>query len=163
MQPRSWLAFCDCALPGHVEFAVNQRPQVLLLRTAFNPFFTPACIYAFFCPVPGSEPCTWPCWTLWGLQMPLLKPAQVPVDDIPSFQSVNHTTQTVIISKLAQGALSASVLPTKISNSFGPYTNAWGTPLTTVLQLDMELLTCEHPSNSVPTEWSINQISVFTV
>jgi len=29
---------CQCTLPGHVEFLVNQHPQVLLLRAALNPF-----------------------------------------------------------------------------------------------------------------------------
>jgi len=31
---------CECTLPGHAELLVNQLPQVLLLRTALNPFCT---------------------------------------------------------------------------------------------------------------------------
>jgi len=29
---------CQCTLSGHVQFLINQHPQVLLGRAAFNPF-----------------------------------------------------------------------------------------------------------------------------
>ena len=40
---------------------------------------------------------------------PPLQPVQVPLNGIPSLQRVNHTTQLVVLGKLAEGALSPTV------------------------------------------------------
>jgi len=40
---------------------------------------------------------------------PPLKPVQVPLDGIPSFQRVNRTTQLSVVGKLAEGALDPTV------------------------------------------------------
>ena len=40
---------------------------------------------------------------------PPLKPVKVPMDSIPSFQHVNHTTELGVISKLAEDALNPTV------------------------------------------------------
>jgi len=42
----------------------------------------------------------------------MLKPVQIPLDDIPPFSCVNCTTQLGVISKLAEGALNLIVYVT---------------------------------------------------
>lgn len=56
-----------------------------------------------------------------GCRHSSLKPAQVPLAGIPFFQSFHHTTQSGIISKLAQGALNVILFYQQMSNSFSSY------------------------------------------
>lgn len=52
---------------------------------------------------------------------PILKPVQIPQDDIPSLQSVNCSTGLGVICKLAEGTLDLmSMLLTKFLNSTRP-------------------------------------------
>ena len=94
---------------AHVEFPINQHPQVLLSRSALNPFSTQP---AF---VPGVALTHVQDLALGLVELhdvrtgPLLKPVKVPMDDIPSLQHVSCTTQIGVIGKHAEGALNPTV------------------------------------------------------
>ncbi|KAK4827794.1 hypothetical protein QYF61_021747 [Mycteria americana] len=100
---------CKRTLLGHVDLVINQQPQVLLLRSALNPFSTQAVFVFGIAPthvqdlalglVELHEACTGPS----------LKPVKVPLDGIPSLQSIDCTTQLGVVSKLAEGALNPTV------------------------------------------------------
>ena len=99
-QDTAGLLHCECTLLGHIELLINRHPQGLLLGAAFNPFSTqPAFVLGIVLThvmdlalhlVELHEVCTGP----------PLKPAQVPLDDIPSLECVNCTTQLGVIGKL---------------------------------------------------------------
>lgn len=82
-----------------------------------------------------------------------LRCLQAPLDGIPSFQSVNSTTQFCVFGKVAEGALDPTVHVTD-KDAKCPNTNPWGTTLVTGLHLDIELFTailqCKPPVNPYP-------------
>ena len=110
MQPRIWsLLACEHTFPGHVDFLINQQPQVLLLRAALNPFSTqPVSVLGIvlthlqdlaFGLVGLYEVCTGP----------PLEPVKVPLHGIPSLQCVDCTTYLGVVGKLAEVALDGTV------------------------------------------------------
>ncbi|GAB0183112.1 cAMP-dependent protein kinase inhibitor alpha [Grus japonensis] len=100
---------CKRTLLAHVELLINQYPQVLLLRAAFNSFFTQPVVLL------GIEPTHVQDLALGLVELhevhigPPLQPVKVPLDGIPSLQRVNHTTQLGVVSNLAEGALDPTV------------------------------------------------------
>jgi len=83
---------CKHTLLGHVELLVNQHPQVLLGRAALNPFSIQPVFVLDIAPTNVQEP------ALGLVELhkvhtgPPLKPVKVPLDVIPYFQCVGHTT-----------------------------------------------------------------------
>jgi len=100
---------CEHTLPGRVGLLLNQHPKVLLLKAAFNPFSTqPVFVFGIALtqvqnPALGlvelHEVCTGP----------PIKPVGVPLDDVPSLQRVDRTTQLGVVGKLDEGALNPAV------------------------------------------------------
>ena len=95
-------------LLGHVELLINQHPQVLLLRAALNPFSAQPVFVLGIALTHVQD-------LAHGLVEPhevrtgpALKPVQVPLDDIPSLQRVDRTTQLGVICRFAEGALNPS-------------------------------------------------------
>lgn len=73
---------------------------------------------------------------------PLFNPVQVPLDGIPSFCSINCTTQFTVISKPTEGALDP--LPRsliKMLKRTGTKTDPWEALLVADFHLAIELLT----------------------
>jgi len=96
-------------VPGHVELAVNQHPQVLLLRAALNPFSAQPVFVLGIAPAHVQDlalDLVEPCEVRTG---PFLNPVKVPLGDIFFLQCVNCTTQLGVVGKLAEGALSPTV------------------------------------------------------
>ena len=83
---------------------------------------------------------------------PRLQLVQVPADNILSFWCVSCTTQLGVICKLAEGALDPTVCVSlmNILHSAGPNIDPRGTPIVTILHLDIDPLTATlwlRPSN----------------
>ncbi|GAB0206720.1 mitochondrial enolase superfamily member 1 [Grus japonensis] len=105
---------CKHTLLTHVELLINQYPQVLLLRAAFNPFSTQPIV------VLGNAPTHVQDLALGLVELHAvhtgspLQPVKVPLDGIPPLQGVDHTTQLGVVGNLAEGALDPTVhLPDK--------------------------------------------------
>ncbi|KAK4806151.1 hypothetical protein QYF61_001078 [Mycteria americana] len=100
---------CEHTLLAHVQLFVHQYPQVLLCRTALNPFI-PQPVW-----IPGVAPTQVQDLALGLVEPhevrtgPRLQPVKVPLDGIPSLRHVNCTTQLGVICKLAEGALNPTV------------------------------------------------------
>jgi len=99
---------CEHTLAGHAELLINQHPQVLLLRAALNPFSAQPVFVLGIALTHVQD-------LAHGLVEPhevrtgpALKPVQVPLDDIPSLQRVDRTTQLGVICRFAEGALNPS-------------------------------------------------------
>ncbi|KAK4828488.1 hypothetical protein QYF61_026759 [Mycteria americana] len=100
---------CKCTLLGHVEFLINQHPQVLLLRAALNPFSAQH-VFVLGIVLTHVQDLALGLVELHKVRRgPPLKPVKVPLDGIPSLQRVDHTTQLGVIGKLAEGALNPTV------------------------------------------------------
>ncbi|GAB0186614.1 mitochondrial enolase superfamily member 1 [Grus japonensis] len=100
---------CKRTLPAHVELFINQHPQVLLLRAAFNPFLAQPVVVLGIA-LTHMQDLALGLVELHEFRMgPPLQPVKVPLDGIPSLQRVNHTTQLGVIGKLAEGALDPTV------------------------------------------------------
>jgi len=99
------LLACKCTLVAHVQLFTHQYPQVLLGRAALNPF-TPQPVLIVGVALTQVKDFALGLVELHVVHMgPLLKLVQVPLDCIPSFKCVNHTTQLGVIWQLAQDAL----------------------------------------------------------
>jgi len=100
---------CECTLLGHVELLINEHLQVLLLRAALNPVSTQPVLIPGFSPTCGQD---LPLGLVELHEVPAgppLKPVKIPLDGIPFFQRVDHTTHPGVNSKLAEGALNPTV------------------------------------------------------
>ncbi|KAK4823599.1 hypothetical protein QYF61_003799 [Mycteria americana] len=100
---------CERTLLAHVWLFIHQYLQVLLSRTALNPFIPQPVLIPGVAPTQGQDPAL-------GLVephevhiVPLLQLVQVPLDGILSLRHVNRTTQLGVICKLAEGALNPAV------------------------------------------------------
>jgi len=100
---------CERTFQAHVELLIHQYPQVLLLRAALEPLSAQPVLVFGIAPTHVQD-------LVLGLAElhavhtgPPLQPVKVPLNGIPSLQSVNHTTQLGVIGKLAEGALGPTV------------------------------------------------------
>lgn len=88
-QPRVCLAICNM-----VSFlstnSPSRSPQGCHLSILHS-----ACICAWVCPSPGAWPCTWLCWTWWGLHRTTPPACQRPSGwhPIPPGCQLHHTVQ----------------------------------------------------------------------
>lgn len=105
---------CKCTRPAHVQPFNDQFPQVILIRATLNPFITQPEL------LPGISLNQVLNFAV-GLVEPhdvamnlLLKLFMVPLDDIPSFQCVNCTTQLDVLYKIAVVALNPFVIDKNI-------------------------------------------------
>ncbi|PKU42690.1 rna-directed dna polymerase from mobile element jockey-like [Limosa lapponica baueri] len=107
---------CKCTLPAHVELLIHQHPQVLLLRAALNLFSSQPVFVSGIALTQVQDP------ALGLVELhevhtgPPLQPVQVPLDGIPSLQSVDRTTLGVI-RKLAESTLSRGIDTVHITNN----------------------------------------------
>ena len=100
---------CEHTLLGHVELLVNQHSQVLLGRAAFN-LFSAQPLFLLGIALAHVQDLAFSPVELCEVHMgPTLKPVQVPLDGIPSFQGVDGATQLDVIGKLAEGTLYSTV------------------------------------------------------
>jgi len=100
---------CKCALPAHVELLIHQYPQVLLLRTTLESLSTQP-VLVFGIALTQMQDLALGLVELHVVHAgPPLQPVKVPLNGIPSLQSINHTTQLGVIGKLVEGALSPTV------------------------------------------------------
>jgi len=95
--------------PAHVELLTHRYPQVLLLRAALKPLSAQPVLVSGIAPTHVQDLAL----GLVALHVvhsgPPLQPVKVPLDGVPSLQSVNPTTQLGVVSRLAEGALSPTV------------------------------------------------------
>ena len=92
-----------------LSFLYNQWPQVLLLRSAFNPFSAQPVFVLGITLTPVQDLALGLVELHEACMGPPLKPVKVPLDGIPSLQHVDRTTQLGVIGKLAEGALNPTV------------------------------------------------------
>ncbi|KAK4826593.1 hypothetical protein QYF61_010355 [Mycteria americana] len=116
--------------------AVLQDLQVLPCRAALNPFMPQPILILGIAPTQAQD---------LGLGLvelhevykaPLLQPVKVPLDGIPSLKCINFTTQLGVISKLADGALNATV--SVINKIIEQYSSQCGLLKDTTYQLKVE-------------------------
>ncbi|PKU39142.1 hypothetical protein llap_10552 [Limosa lapponica baueri] len=111
MQPRMrlafWAASAHCWLM--LSFSITNTPQDIFIRTALNPLFAQP-VFVLGTAVTQLQDLALGPVELYEVCMGgPLKPVQVPVDDIPSFQCVDRSTQPGVISKLAEGAVNLTI------------------------------------------------------
>lgn len=58
---------CKNTLPTRSRFYIHPYPQALLLEAALNPLTSQFVLILGCCAKTGVRPCTWLCWTSWGL------------------------------------------------------------------------------------------------
>lgn len=97
---------------GYVEFFIKQYPQVLLLKAALRLFPTQFVFLLGIVPTHLQDLAVRPIEFHEVCMSPLLKPIQVPLDGTSSLQCVSHITQFGVVSRLADGAFSLTVLVT---------------------------------------------------
>ena len=135
MQPRILWAF-KAARAHHwlmSSFSFTRRKsQVLLHRAVFNEFFSQPVHIFGIAPAKGQH------FARILVELHLVhmdsccKPAQLPLDSVPSFCCVNCTTQLGVVSKRAEGVLNFTIhLNDKLKNT-GPKMDPWRTALLTV-------------------------------
>ncbi|PKU40461.1 hypothetical protein llap_9237 [Limosa lapponica baueri] len=145
------------------------HPQVLLLRAALNPFSAQPVFVLGIAPTQVQDLARGLVELYEVHTGPPLKPVQDLLDDIPSIQCVDRTTQLGVVSKLAEGVLNSTV---HVSNKdvqqhwsqFQPLRNAthqWS-PLG-LRAIDHDPWNVDHPANSLSTEWSIHQIHLSPI
>jgi len=100
---------CKCTLLAHVELLIHQYPQVFLLRAALEPLSAQPVLVFGIAPTHMKELAPGLVELHAVHTGPPLQPVKVPLNGIPSLQSVNHTTQLVVVGKLDEGALSPTV------------------------------------------------------
>ena len=146
---------CEGTLPGPVALFINQHPQVILGR-ALQPVLCP-CPWDFSSP--GAGPCTWSCWTSWGLHMPTSQTCQSPSGWHPFPPACQPHDTTVCHQQTRWGCAWYHCLLslTKMLSSTCPNTNPSGTPLITGVHLDIEQLTASLWA------WPFNQFLVHQV
>jgi len=96
---------CKCTLLGHIEFLINQHPQVLLLRADLNPFSAQPVSVLGIAPTHVKGLALGLVEFHEVLTGPPLTPVNVPLDGIPSLQHVNHTTDFGVFGKFAESVL----------------------------------------------------------
>ncbi|PKU46206.1 hypothetical protein llap_3480 [Limosa lapponica baueri] len=111
MRRRMWLPFW--ALSAHcwvmLSFSSTNTPQVLLLRAALNPFSAQP-VFVLGITLTRMQDLTFGLVEFYEVGMRTdLKPVQVPLDGLPSFQCINSTTQLGVTSNLAKGALNPTI------------------------------------------------------
>ncbi|GAB0208711.1 hypothetical protein GRJ2_003336800 [Grus japonensis] len=92
-------------LPAHIQLAVDQHPQVLFLRAAFQPLCPKSVVLhgVVVAQVQDSalsivEPHT------VGLGS-LIQPVQIPLQRLPTLKQINTIAQLGVVCKLTEGAL----------------------------------------------------------
>lgn len=91
-----------------------------------------------------------------------LKPVEVPLEGIPSLQSVNCISQSAVIGNLLRlNLIPLSKLLAKMLERGGPITDPWGMIHVTGLHLDNELLTATLGLWAPPNPSSIHQNLCF--
>ncbi|KAK4830689.1 hypothetical protein QYF61_012858 [Mycteria americana] len=92
-------------LLAHIQAAVNQHPQVLFHRAAFQPLFPKPVALHGVVVTQVQDPAL-------GLvkphtigPSPSIQPVQVPLQSLPTLQQINTSTQFGVICKLTEGAL----------------------------------------------------------
>jgi len=96
-------------LLGHAEFLINKHPKVLFLRAAPNPFSAQPVFVLGIAPTHAQAHALGSAGRHEVHTGPPLKPVKLPLDGIPSLQSVDHTTQLGVISKIAEHALNPTI------------------------------------------------------
>ncbi|NWX21281.1 ARMC4 protein, partial [Aegotheles bennettii] len=91
-------------LTAHVELLISQHTQGLLLWTVLNPFSTQPVLVHGIAPIHVQDLALGLVELHVVCMGPPLKPVKVPLDDIPSLQCVDCTTQLGVVGKLAKGA-----------------------------------------------------------
>ena len=92
---------CKRTLPAHVELLINQYPQVLLLRAAFNPFLAQPIFMLGIAPTHVQDLARGRVELHAVCTGPPLQSVKVPLDVIASLQRVDPTTQLGVVGKLA--------------------------------------------------------------
>jgi len=108
---------CKRTLVAHVQLFICKYLQVLLSRSARNPF-TPQPVL-----IAGVAPTQVQNFALGLVEShevhtgPFLELVQVPLDGIPSFWCLNRTTHLGVICRLAEGALNLAKSLMKMLNT----------------------------------------------
>ena len=112
-----------CALLAHVEFLINQHPQVFLFRATLNTLINQT-VFVLGITQTQVQDLAPGLTELYEVNTgPPLEPLKVPLDGIPSLKHINCTIQLGVICKLRVHLIPLSMLLTKMSSSAIPTTD----------------------------------------
>ncbi|KAK4821248.1 hypothetical protein QYF61_016547 [Mycteria americana] len=125
-------------LLAHIQAAVNQHPQVLLCRAAFQPLF-PKPVALHGVAVAQVQDLTLGLVEPHTIDLgPSIQPVRIPLQSLPTLKHINTPAQFGVICNLLRAhSIPSSRSLIKILNRTGPKTEPWGTPLVTGCQLDL--------------------------
>ncbi|KAK4820022.1 hypothetical protein QYF61_017695 [Mycteria americana] len=92
-------------LLAHIQAAVDQHPQVLFLRAAFQPLFPKPVALRGVAVAQVQDPALGLVKPHTIYLIPSIQPVQVPLQSLPTLQQINTPTQLGVICKLTEGAL----------------------------------------------------------
>ncbi|KAK4812179.1 hypothetical protein QYF61_009071 [Mycteria americana] len=92
-------------LPAHVQLAVNQHPQVLFHRAAFQPLFPKPVVLHGVVVTEAQDPALGIVEPHTIDLGPSIQPVQIPLQSSPTLRQINTLTQFGVICKLTEGAL----------------------------------------------------------
>lgn len=81
------------SLLAHIQFFIHQHFQVLISKTAFNPYMPQSVLIFGGYHDPGGRFCTWPCWTSEGSQGCTPEALKIHLDYVSSLKHMNCSTQ----------------------------------------------------------------------